>query len=91
MFASAAEALRDLIQEMGKHPLIGPNKFTIGWSSGSMTNGIKYCIVQVGCPDGEYHIEASGDEADELERQAKQVSSQLAKFTRLSRKEILQH
>jgi hypothetical protein len=42
-----------------------------------MTNGIKYCIVQVRGPDGEYHIEATGEEAIDLEDHAGRISSQL--------------
>ena len=81
-FSSAAEALRELVNRIRMHPVYGLQGFTMGWSAGSMTNGIRYCIVQVGCPDGEYHIEASGEEAEDLESEARRVSDEIESLKR---------
>jgi hypothetical protein len=40
-----------------------------------MRNGLKYCSVQVTCVSITYHIEAYGEEADELYKEVKRYTS----------------
>lgn len=74
MYRNSVDALNELLDGRVSEASVDSITPTIGL----MKNGVIYCIVQITLSGGEeYRIEAYGDEAEQLWKEAKKQSSLL--------------
>lgn len=79
-FRDSVEALVSLVKEKCQcEKGNGGQVADIAASTGYLQNGIRYCSVRVKCVGGEeYHLEAYGDEAEALQKEAGRQALALA-------------